>query len=132
MTTINPPSEDIKDMIEDSGSGLGLVFGTDLFINIIPDKPDNVVVIGDYSGVGQGRYGMEMPNIQITVRNNDYTDGYEIIKNVKYFLHEKHGEVWNGARYLSIMNTSDIGFLGQDSKNRFQWSMNFQIYRTAI
>jgi len=131
MTTINQPSEDIKDMLESSESGLGLVFGTDLFINIEPNSPDNVVVLSDYAGIGQERYGMEMPNFQVTVRNNDQTTGYQLIKDIKYYLHEKCNELWNNTKYISIMNISDIGFLGQDSKNRFTWSTNFQIYRTA-
>lgn len=130
MTVINPPSEDIKDMLE-STDEVDLTFGTNLFIAVMPNSPDNAVLINDYTGMGQDRHGLEIPNLQIICRNNVYNTGYEMIKNIKYFLHEKVNETINGARYISIMNISDIGFLGHDSKNRFQWSTNFQIYRTA-
>lgn len=129
---INPPSEDIKDMLEDSGSGLGLVAGTDLFLNIQPSSPNNVVVLVDSGGMNQLKYNMERPNIQILVRNNVYLTGYDLIKDIKYYLHEKrNGEIWGGTRYISILNRSEIGFLGVDAKNRFEWSLNFQIYRSG-
>ncbi len=131
MTIINPPSEDIKDMLESSESGLGLVTGTSLFIAIMPPSPNNAVVIRDSGGLSQLKYGMERPGIQIVVRNNVYKTGYDLIKDIKYYLNEKNGEIWNGANYISILNRSEIGFMGQDPDNRFEWSMNFQIYRTA-
>ena len=131
MTTINAPSEDIKDMLESSESGLGLVTGTDLFIAIMPPEPNNVVVIRDSVGFRQLQYGMERPSIQVVVRNNEYKLGYELIKNIKYYINDKNGETWNGTKYISIANSSDIGFMGQDADNRFEWSMNFQIHRTA-
>jgi len=131
MTIINPPSEDIKDMLESSGSGLGLVTGTDLFIAIMPPEPNNVVVIRDSGGMNQLKYGMERPSVQIVVRNNEYKAGYEIVKDIKYYLEGKNGEIWNGTNYISVINRSEIGFMGQDADNRFEWSVNFQIYRTA-
>lgn len=131
MTTINPPSEDIKDMLENSSTGLGLVAGTNLFLSIQPTAPNNVVTVIDSGGMYQLRYGMERPNLQILVRNNVYLTGYNLIKDIKYFLHEKNNEVWNSTRYISIIARSEIGLLGIDPKNRFEWSLNFQIHRTA-
>ncbi len=46
---MNIPSKDIKDMLEAS-SALNLVFGTNLFIGQLPDKPRNCVSIVDTSG----------------------------------------------------------------------------------
>lgn len=131
MTTINTVTEDIKDMLENSESGLGLVFGTDLFIGVLPDSPNNVVILNDPGGMPQLRYGMERPSLQVFVRNKDYTSGYDLVKDIKYYLHEKNNETWNSTRYISIMNRSEIAFLGQDEKNRFEWSVNFLIHRTA-
>ena len=131
MTTINPPSEDVKYMLESSESGLGLIAGTDLFIGIMPPEPNNAVVIRDSGGMNQLKFDMERPSIQIVVRNNKYKTGYNLIKDIKYYLNEKNGEIWNGTNYISILTKSSIGFMGQDADNRFEWSLNFQIYRTA-
>jgi len=129
---INPPSEDIKDMLEDSSSGLGLVAGTDLFLNTQPSEPNNVVVLIDSGGMGQLQYNMERPNLQVIVRNNVYLTGYTLIKDIKYYLHEKrNGETRNGTRYISILCRSEIGFLRTDRKNRFEFSLNFQIHRSG-
>jgi hypothetical protein len=132
MTTINPPSTDIVAMLEDSSSGLGLVLGTDLFINGKPTSPSNLVVVFDTGGMGQLRYGMERPNVQLLVRNTSYRTGYALAKDIKYFLHEKVNEIWNTARYIQILARTEINYLGKDSQNRFEFSLNFMIIRTAL
>lgn len=130
-STANPPSEDIKDMIEDSSSGLSHVFGTDLFIASMPDTPDNCVCIYDTGGSPMGPFSYEAPNVQINVRNNAYQAGYDIARDLKYYLHHKENETWNSTRYILIDLRSDILFLGQDENNRYEWSMNFRIQRSG-
>jgi hypothetical protein len=127
MTTINPPSEDIVDMLESSESGLTL---SPIYIAITPTTPSDVVTVIDSGGMSQMKYSMERPNIQILVRNKVYKTGYNMIKNIKYYLDEKSNEVWNAARYISIRTRSEIGYVGMDPKNRYEFSLNFQIYRT--
>lgn len=131
MTTLKPSSEDIKEMLENSDSGIDLSFGVNLFIGIQPSDPSNAVTLIDSGGIGMQKHGMEIPNLQILVRDKVYITGWDLANSIKYFLNEKHNEVWNGTRYMSIMQRSEIGFMGADPKNRFEWSMNFQIYRTA-
>jgi hypothetical protein len=135
MTTsiANAPSQDVKDMLTDSGAGLDLVFGTNLFIASMPDTPNTCSVIVDTGGFGQGQYGYEYPSLQILHRSTDYTTGYDFMRDVKYRLHyNRNNEVWNGTRYIQIAVTSDILYLGQDDKNRYQFSLNFQIQRSGI
>ena len=74
---------------------------------------------------------MERPNIQVLVRNNDYLTGYELIKDIKYYLNEKRNLIQGGARYICILARSEIAYLGLDPKNRHEWSLNFQIHRTV-
>lgn len=129
-STANPPSEDVKDMLV---AGLGYTFGTDLFVASLPTTPNDCVLISDTGGQAQEKYGLEKPNIQILLRNINYQSGYDLIRNIKYYLHEsRNGETWNGTRYILIANRSDILYLGQDEKNRYQWSLNFQIFRSGI
>jgi hypothetical protein len=132
MSSANAPSEDVKDMLEDSGSGLGLVFGTDLFIASMPDQPNNAVCLYDAGGAEQGQFAYEQPNIQVIVRNINYQTGYSLCRDIKYYLHqERNNETWNGTRYISISCRSDILTLGQDKKNRYEWSINFRIERSG-
>lgn len=133
MSTANAPSEDIKDMLEDSGSGLGLVTGTDLFRASMPDQPNNAVCLYDTGGAEQGQWGHERPNMQVIVRNISYNAGYDLCRDIKYYLHQsRNGETWNATKYISISCRSDILYLGQDAKFRHQWSLNFRIDRSGI
>jgi len=126
----NPPSEDVKDMLV---AGLGYVFGTNLFVAVMPPTPNDSVLISDTGGQAQEEYGLEKPNVQILLRNINYQTGYDAIRNIKYHLHDsRNGETWNGTKYVLIACRSDILYLGQDEKNRYQWSLNFQIFRSGI
>lgn len=134
MTTssANAPSTDIKDLIEDSGSGLGYVFGTDMFIGQLPNSPDNCICLFDTGGGPTLQWGYEEPNLQILLRNNTYSTGYQEIRDIKYFLNNKTNETQGGVRYISINTRSDILSLGQDDNNRYLWSLNFRILRSGI
>jgi hypothetical protein len=132
MSTANAPSFDIKDMLENSNSGLGLVFTTNMFLASLPSTPHNAVCIYDTGGMPQGQYAFEKPNIQIRIRNIDYAIGYALCRDIKYYLHQKrNNEIWNSTRYISIETRSDILFLGQDEKNRYEWTINFQVMRSG-
>lgn len=133
MSTANASSIDIKDMLTNSGADLGLVFSTNLFVASMPDTPNVCSVLVDTGGFAQGEYGYEKPTVQLLHRNTDYATGYSFLRDVKYYLHySRNNEIWNGTRYIKIATLSDILFLGQDDKNRYQFSLNFQIERSGI
>jgi hypothetical protein len=103
-----------------------------MFLASLPGTPHNAVCIYDTGGMPQGQYAFERPNIQIRVRNTVYSTGYALCRDIKYYLHQKrHGENWNGTTYISIETRSDILFLGQDEKNRYEWTINFQVMRSG-
>ena len=125
---MRPPSEDIKDILED---GTDLVFGTDLFIGLGPSSPDNVVVIRDSGGAApETQYTYKYPTVQIYVRNNSYQSGWKQAETIMSCLHALHGEVWGAVTYVLIKASSEIMFLGVDENNRAEFSVNFQIHRT--
>ena len=126
MSSSNAPSTDIKDILDDSSAGLGLIFGTNLFINTMPSEPDNCVSLYDYSGGAQEQFDHERPNVQIKVRNRDQQTGYALCRDIKYFLHDEHNnQIINGTRYIRIYCIMDISYLKQDDLNRYLWSINF-------
>jgi len=130
------PSEDIKDMIV-ADTGLGLVFGTDLFIAREPTLPKNCVTIFDTPGrppqltLG-GKKANEnyyYPSIQIRVRNTGYVAGWALVESIRDSLHGRAQETWNGTLYSVIYCSSGPVMLDWDENNRVRFVVNFNIQR---
>ena len=129
---MNMPSDDIKDMLE-SESSLGLTFGTNLFIGEEPHSPDNCVTIFDTYGLPpQITFGGERyyrPAIQVRIRNNSYSDGWEEAHGIMEFLHGKGQETWNGTLYSLIQASGEPSLLDRDKNSRARFVVNFNIQR---
>jgi len=127
------PSEDIKDIMEGSASGLTLTFATDLFIGHMPPSPDKCVTIYDTSGYpAELDYTYQRPTFQIKVRGNKggYRAAHELAQAIRDLLHGTHNENVNGARYILIAIESDVGSIGPDEQERPQFTVNFRAHRT--
>lgn len=126
----NPPSLDIKDIIVNNTS---LVFGTDIFISTMPDKPDNCVCLYDTGGFPHEQYDYEKPTLQIRGRNNSYVNGYNQMRDLKYLIGTGNfnNKVINETRYILITTTSDILYLGVDENDRYEFTINFQVHRSG-
>jgi len=131
---MNPPSVDIKDILE-AESSLELAFETDLFIGLEPSKPDNCVTIFDtdslspqltLGGDGDDYY---RPSIQIRVRNTDYTVGWALAHDIVAALHGRAGETWNATLYTLIQCSSGPAFLEWDDNRNVKFVVNFNIQR---
>ena len=128
---MNPPSEDIKDLVTQS-NGIG-TFGTDVFIAFEPPSPNKSVTIYDTGGFDPDlAIDIEYPTVQFLIRGEvgGYVDAYTKGQTIKSLLHGAHQEILNGARYMLIRCISDILFLGLDDKNRPKFSLNISIMRT--
>jgi len=134
---MNAPSVDIKEILEDSSSGLGLTFGTDLFIGREPSAKgaaDNCVTIFDTPGEsplltldGGGYY---YPSVQILVRNIDYRTGWDLIHDIRVSLHGRANETWGDETlYTVIKAAGDIAFLKWDENDRAKFVANFDMQR---
>lgn len=129
---MNPPSEDIKDILEASSAGLDLEFGTDMFIGLMPEKPDNCIVIVDTGGFPPApKYTYRYPTLQIRSRNNNNKSAWTELDDISGVLHALYEETWNSTRYIQILAQTEPLFLGQDERQRFQYSINFEIHRTT-
>ena len=131
---MNAPSKDVRAMLEDD-STLDLTYGTNLFIGREPAKVDECVIVFDTVGfppqltlAGKGE-DYFYPSIQIRVRNNKYTDGYDLIKNIMTSLHGRANETWNGTLYIVIYATSEPALLDWDDNKRVSWIINFNLQR---
>lgn len=55
-------------------AGIASQFGSDLFLNYLPDDPDNIICLTEYNGNGSA-IGDEslLRRVQVKVRNSDYS-----------------------------------------------------------
>lgn len=131
---MNSVSEDIKDILELSASGLTLTFATDLFVSKEPDTPDAAVTI--YDGVGgppDVQHRLDYPGVQVRIRgarNNGYAAAYSLAEDIKLVLNGYAGKIINSTTYVLIRATTDILFLGYDDNDRPMFVINFDIIRT--
>ena len=111
-----------------------MVYGKDLFKGIEPSKPINCVTVFDtpgfapYLSVG-GETGYEYPSIQVRVRNNNYTNGWNLIEGIKNSLHGRHQQRWNGTLYSVIYCSSGPALLDWDDNGNPRFIVNFNIQR---
>lgn len=125
------PSEDVKDMITQSG-GVG-EFAVNVFISEEPPQPDLCVTIYDTGGYPADlAVDIYNPTIQVRVRGavGGYQAAYQKALAVLTILHGIHNETWNSTRYILIQAMSDILNIGTDDKGRPLLTINFRIMRT--
>lgn len=132
---MNPPSEDIKDILEGE-SGLGLTFMDNLHVGHMPESPpapDNCVCVYDQPGEKpESGYIYHKPGLQVKVRGDKgaYKSAHQLCQEIRDVLHDLHGVTINGARYICIWAESDIMPLGPDERHRPSFTINFRIHRT--
>ena len=131
---MNAPSTDIAAMLADV-SGPGLTEGTNLFISILPELPDAIVAVFDYSGSDpEQNFAYWRPSVQVRVRGarEAYEAAYQLAMDIRAYLVASHNVTINGSRYIGIWAKGDIISLGRDGNNRPELSVNFAIHRTTV
>ena len=129
---MNPPSEDIKDILA-AVSSLALTFATDLFVSEMPMEPDQCVCVYDTGGESpEGDYIYERPTVQVRVRGvkGDYLVAHELAQSIRDTLNGEHNHTINGARYIGIWGVGDVIFAGYDDNHRPLLTINFRLHRT--
>ena len=136
---MNPPSEDIKDILESSSINVGTFnasSGWSICISEMPNNPNTCILIKDTGGSGDSNpnYSYEYPTIQVLIRGNKngYLATYSKAEEVKLALNGLTNETLNSARYIQILCRGDIIPIGKDESERPLFSVNFDIHRTSI
>jgi len=128
---MNPPSEDVKDMITQS-NGVG-TFGTNVFIGAEPLIPDECVTIYDTGGFDPETHNdIFFPTVNIRVRGvmGGYKAAYAKALAIVTLLNGLRNETWSATRYIQIFMVGDINTIGNDDSNRPLLTINFRIIRT--
>lgn len=118
----------------DGGLALDLTQGSNLFVSVLPESPDAIVAIFDYSGEDpEQNIEYWRPSVQVRVRGarEDYETAYQLAMNIKALLVASHNITIGDTRYIGIWSKGDIISLGRDNNQRPELSMNFQIHRTT-
>ena len=144
---------DISTYLKDQGVGTP---GTDMFIGLMPDQPDNCIALFEYAGSPPDlHWNGEYPGLQVRVRNKSYAAARTKIGEVMAELHglyeqtlgageepdeddskgggEEVGEPApaTGTRYLLIKARGSPEVLKRDNNNRVELFVNFEIIKES-
>lgn len=111
--------------------GIGTL-GANLFLGLMPDKPDNCIALFQYAGSPPDLYWPgEYPGLQVRVRNKGYAAARIKIGEVIQKLHGLHEQELSGTRYLLIRARGSPEVLKRDANNRVELFVNFEIIKES-
>ena len=104
--------------------------GTDIFLGLMPDQPDNCIALFEYAGSPPDlHWNGEYPGLQVRVRNKGYAAARTKIGEVMEKLHGLHEQTLSGTRYLLIKARGSPEVLKRDANNRVELFVNFEIIK---
>ena len=127
--------------------------GTDIFLGLMPDQPDNCIALFEYAGSPPDlHWAGEYPGLQVRVRNTSYAAGREKIGEIMTALHGLYEQTLGGGdgdeggggegggdegepipakgtRYLLIKARGSPEVLKRDASNRVEFFINFEIIK---
>ena len=120
---------DIGNYLQAQGIG---TLGTNIFLGLMPDEPDNCVALFEYAGSPPDlHWSGEYPGLQVRVRNKSYAAGRTKIGEVAKKLHGLHEQTLSGTRYLLIKARGSPEVLKRDNNNRVELFVNFEIIKES-
>jgi hypothetical protein len=128
------PQDAIATYLQTGGYG---TLATNLFIDFQPPTPYNVVVVTGYSGpppvrvIGQRAPAYDIPKVQILVRNENPGTALSTIESIYDYLEGVSSLAIGGLNIVFIRAVQSRGlYLGKDSNNLTQYSLNFEVLCT--
>jgi hypothetical protein len=120
---------DIGTYLQDQGVG---TVGTDIFLGLMPDQPDNCIALFEYAGSPPDlHWNGEYPGLQVRVRNKSYAAARTKIGEAMIALHGLHEQTLSGTRYLLIRARGSPEVLKRDANNRVELFVNFEIIKES-
>lgn len=98
----------------------------------VPDSPDNITVLNFTGGnsptrsLGKFKPTVKEPSIQVRVRNKSYFNALDIINKQIEILEKVSGE-YGDKTIMKLSQIGDVIPLGRDTKNRYEFTINFII-----
>ena len=120
---------DISTYLKNQGVGTP---GTDMFLGLMPDQPDNCIALFEYAGSPPDlHWNGEYPGLQVRVRNKSYAAARTKIGEVAKKLHGLHEQTLSDTRYLLIRARGAPEVLKRDASNRVELFVNFEIIKES-
>lgn len=128
-------------MLDDIGAYVAtnvgsLTLGTNLFLSLLPETPDNVVAIIENSGVApvftQGSSHLpriERPEIQVLVRNDSYATGRALAETIYRLLTQVTNQTIGSVLYHRIEAISSPQLLERDQNYKSVFTTNFYVMK---
>lgn len=107
--------------------------GTDLFMHVSPDEPDDLMLVNEYAGdepefvQDQLRVDLENPRIQIVVRSERPEVGRALAEQAYQALMDIRNDVLSGTRILWCRPSDTPAMIGRDDSGRFLTTVNFRV-----
>jgi len=124
-------------VVEEVGSYLvaqGLaVLGQDLFLHVLPDKPDEAASLINYLGdepdyiQEERKVDVENPRLQLAVRSMRPEVCRLRAEKMYQSLMQVRNQTLNGTRYLWVRPVDSPSMIGRDENGRFLTTVNFRI-----
>lgn len=127
-------------MLEEVGTYIGantsFTLGTDLYLALIPDTPDNCVAIYENVGVtplstlgSTDLPQIERPDLQVIVRNTSYATGRSNIETVYRLLTAVENATLSSVLYHRIEATTTPYVYERDDSRRIMFTCNFNVMK---
>jgi hypothetical protein len=117
--------EAIADYLETEGVATK---GTDMFLAVQPDSPDNCLTIYDTGGFApDNELPIKDPTIQVISRATDYETAKQEALDVYGELHKLANQTLGDFYIYLIEAMQEPGSIGRDSADRFEISCNYRL-----
>lgn len=111
------------------------VAGTDLFLGLMPNSPDECVALYEYAGAQplevlvDNSATLERPSVQVMTRagRNDYPAARALMVAVRDALTDITNETISGETFLRVSQISSINALGVDENDRPRFTLSLQV-----
>lgn len=127
-------------MLDDFGSyvntNTSFTLGTDLYLSLMPESPDNVVVLIENSGTAPvftlgstNTPQMERPELQVIVRNTSYATGRSNSETLYRLLTQITNTTIGSTLYHRVEAVAAPALYDRDSSRRSLFTCNFNIIK---
>lgn len=129
----------LEDLVGYLESNTTLVFGTDLYIDFMPDTPDAIVSLYEAPGgeteltFGSSVAAYEATAIQVMTRGgpNDVPTAKNLADTTWKTLHTIHNQIINGTEYLNILKLDGPFFIDRDYQERPAFLIHMDVMRNV-
>lgn len=116
-------------------SAANLTLGTNLFLSLMPDQPDDCTVIYEFTGMapaysmGRDLPAIEMPRIQVVCRSTSYSSARTRIDSIWQALQGIRDETLTATTYLAFTALGSPEPLARDASQRERIGATFQVWK---